>query len=576
VSRHPDPARGADTGEFDLGVIGAGINGAAIARDAALRGLRVLVLEQGDLCSGTSAWSTRLIHGGLRYLEHAEISLVRESLRERETLLRTAPHLVRPLELLLPIYRGDARGPRMVRAGMIAYDLLSLDKSLPRHRALSLAQTREREPGLTPSGLRGAAVYFDCQVTFPERLVTELVLAARAAGAAVRTYTRVERLVARPAEAGAGTGSGAPSGFEVAARDVLTGAELRATARCVVNAGGPWVDRVLTRVAGNGADRATAPRLIGGTKGSHIVVAPFPGTPRQALYAQARSDARPFFIIRWNGLVLIGTTEVRFDADPVEAVATPEEIEYLLAETRRLIPGCGLGGQSVLYSYAGVRPLPPEDEVPAAVTRRHMVREHGPEVPGLFSIIGGKLTTHRGLAEEVVDAILARLGREHRRSTTGTTRLPGFVDRDEAADLTRRIEDKLIRAQRTGTDLEARQVRHSAERLVSLYGSRADGPAGLAAAEPGLARVIDPDTGALGAEVAWALEAEGARTLADVLLRRTMIGLGRRVGLPAVDDAAAVAAAVLGWSPGQARDEAEAYRAERRRRSPVLGPAGVI
>ena len=181
--------------QFDVIVIGAGINGAGIARDAAMRGLKVLVLDKGDIGGGTSSWSTRLIHGGLRYLEHGEVGLVRESLHERERLLNIAPHLVRPIEMLVPVYETAKRGWWTIRAGMIAYDLLSLGKSLPRHQMLSRDETLARAPGINSSGLLGAAVYFDAQVEFTERLVVENVLSAIKHGATLITYARVNKLV---------------------------------------------------------------------------------------------------------------------------------------------------------------------------------------------------------------------------------------------------------------------------------------------------------------------------------------------------------------------------------------------
>ncbi len=256
-----------DHSSFDLIVIGAGINGAGIARDAALRGLRVLLLDKGDVASGTTSWSTRLIHGGLRYLEHAEIGLVRESLRERERLLKIAPHLVHPLPLLIPIYQGDARGPLTIRAGMMAYDALSFGKSLPHHQMLDRDAARQRAPGLSADRLRGAALYFDGQAEYPERLALENALDAKAHGADVRTYHEVDEI-----EVEAGRVSG------IAGHDVLTGQRFRARAPIIANVAGPWVDDVLA-----GAPITAAKRRIGGTKGSHIVVAPFPGVPQDGL-----------------------------------------------------------------------------------------------------------------------------------------------------------------------------------------------------------------------------------------------------------------------------------------------------
>src|SRR5215203_1512655 len=230
------PNAGQPLDRFDLIVIGAGINGAGIARDAALRGLRVLILDKGDVASGTTSWSTRLIHGGLRYLEHGEIGLVRESLRERERLLRIAPHLVRPLPLLLPIYRGDQRGRWLIRAGMVAYDVLARDKSLPGHRMLDRAAALGRAPGLAEPGLLGAALYHDAQVEYAERLALENVLDARAHGAEIRTYYQVGEVL---------RADGCVLG--VTGNDVLTGEPFRYVAPVIINLTGPWVDGVLAR-----------------------------------------------------------------------------------------------------------------------------------------------------------------------------------------------------------------------------------------------------------------------------------------------------------------------------------------
>ena len=301
--------------QFDVIVIGAGINGAGIARDAAMRGLKVLLLDKGDIGGGTSSWSTRLIHGGLRYLEHGEFGLVRESLRERECLLNIAPHLVRPLQILVPIYKHARRGVWTMRAGMIAYDVLSFRKTLPRHRLLSLAETLQQAPGLSSEGLLGAAVYFDAQVEFAERLVVENALSAVEHGATVVTYARVDRFIVeagkvrgveftrvqRPTSNVQSQLTPGTAGVSQLRREghgssptIWEGSESEhhsATARIVINAAGPWVDQVLGESAGD------SPRLIGGTKGSHLIVARFPGAPDTAIYVEAETDDRPFFII---------------------------------------------------------------------------------------------------------------------------------------------------------------------------------------------------------------------------------------------------------------------------------------
>jgi glycerol-3-phosphate dehydrogenase len=394
---------------YDVIIIGAGINGAGIARDAAMRGLKVLLVDKGDIASGTTSASTRLIHGGLRYLEHFEFGLVRESLRERETLLKIAPHLVRPLPITIPIYKHSKRGRATIRAGMLAYDLLSLDKSLPRHRMFSRGETLKQLPGLNPAGLLGSALYYDAQVEFPERLVLENVLAAREHGAEVLTYTPVTNFIAE---------GGSVSGVEF----VSEGQSQFARAEIVINAAGPWVDRLLERAP------VESPRLIGGTKGSHIVVPPFTGAPANAIYLEAQSDQRPFFIIPWNGNYLIGTTDIRFEGDPDEVCSEPWEIDYLMSETNLAFPSAQLTRERILFTYAGVRPLPrTDDKEEQSITRRHFIREH-PQLKNLLSIVGGKLTTYRSLAEECVDLIFRKLGRRAPPCTTAKEVLPGAVN----------------------------------------------------------------------------------------------------------------------------------------------------
>lgn len=432
---------------FDVAVIGAGINGAGIARDAALRGLKVIVLDKRDMCSGCSAISSRLIHGGLRYLEYGEIPLVYESLHERRYLRLTAPHLVEPLRICIPIYRGARRGPLLIRLGMILYDLLSWRKTVPRHEMLSEAQLTKAEPGLAAEGLRAAARYYDAQVTYAERLVLENLLAARSAGAAIRTHSEVTHIVVK---------EGAVEAVDY--RDAA-GREVRVPVRLVVNAAGPWVDRVLDAAAG------PTRRLIGGTKGSHIIVSSFGGAPHDAFYVEAAADGRPFFIIPWNGLYLIGTTDIRYDGDLDEVRASDEEIEYLLAETNRVFPQARLSRAAIHYAYAGVRPLPRKEKGPeSAITRRHIIRENADIARGLVSIIGGKLTTYRSLAEHTVDKLARLLGRRLPRCRTREIDLPGAWGLDRARDALSAL-DCLADA--------------GVERLLKVYGGRAAAIAGL-------------------------------------------------------------------------------------------------
>jgi glycerol-3-phosphate dehydrogenase len=500
---------------FDVAIVGAGINGAGIARDAALRGLRVVIFDKNDMCSGCSAISSRLIHGGLRYLEYGEVPLVYESLRERRYLRRTAPHLVAPLRVCIPVYDGARRGRLLVRLGMIAYDLLSWRKRVPSHEMLSAAESRAAEPGLAAAGLRGMARYYDAQVTFAERLVLENLLAAIAAGAEVHTHTEVAAIDVR---------NGAVAGLRYRRAD---GGEGYAAAKTIVNAAGPWVDRVL------GVAPGPAKRLIGGTKGSHIIVGRFDGAPADAFYVEAAADGRPFFIIPWNGQYLIGTTDIRYDGDLDHIRASGPEIDYLLSETNRIFPRAGLVREDIHYAYAGVRPLPYQEEGPeSAITRRHIITENTDIARGLLSIVGGKLTTYRSLAEQTVDTLGHLLGRRLPSCRTRDTDLPGAWGIDAARAALARI-DVLSAA---GID-----------RLLAVYGGRGAALANLCKQQPELARTLDPDDRVLAAEVPFAMREEFAANLEDIVFRRMMIGLDADLGRDLFREVAALAAAEAGW-----------------------------
>jgi glycerol-3-phosphate dehydrogenase len=505
---------------FDIAVIGAGINGAGIARDAALRGLSVIVLEQSDLCSGTSWASSRLIHGGLRYLEYGEIGLVYESLHERRNLRRVAAHLIKPIRICIPIYESAKRGPLLIRLGMIAYDLLSYGKALPGHEMLSRDRLLAEESGLGPDKLRAAARYYDSQVTFAERLVLENLLAARSAGAEIHTYSKVDKITVADAAAHTIVYTDQES---VVAEDV--------TASVIVNAAGPWVDSVL------GVVTEGAPRLIGGTKGSHIIVGSFDGAPRDAIYVEAAADGRPIFIIPWNGQYLIGTTDIRYDGDPGKLRASRQEIDYLLSETNRVFPRAGLGVDDIHFTYAGVRPLPYRAKGPeSAISRRHIIKQHRDIGSGLFSIIGGKLTTYRSLAEQVVDRVGKVLRRELPECRTHDTPLPGGWGLDESREAL------------TALDILSES---GVKRLISIYGGRAIGVVELGQRHKDLAHCIDADRRILAAEVVFAIREEMARTLVDIVYRRMMVGLDADQGRALYDAIATLAAAEFKWDPGQ-------------------------
>ena len=493
---------GADS-EYDVVVVGAGINGLGIARDAAERGLKTLLVEQHDLCAGVSAWSGRLVHGGLRYLEHMDLALVRESLRERERLFKLAPHLVKPVWLIMPFYKKNRRPSWMIWMGMMAYDFLSLDKSVSFHRIASKAKVSERFKGMAQNGLGGAALFIDGQVEYAERLCVEIALDAKQAGCDVRIHTKAV-------------------GFEVADGKV-TGVKLQnaagelsvVNAKAILNAGGPWVDRVnepLKELKGE--------RYMGGTKGSHIIVDPFPGAPNDVIYYESQADGRLVLVIPWMGRYLIGTTDTKYDEEPDSARADNTEVYYLLSEVNTLIPKAKLSRADILYTYSGVRPLPYAPGVSEwKVPRSHIVKEHSPEgLKGFYSIIGGKLTTYRQLAEDAVDLVLKNSFGKKVATKTKDAMFPGAQTTDFAA-----LKTKLLKSSKLQAD--------TVNRLIALYGSRAELVADYAVKNPKLAERFDPKSAAIAAELALAINDEFAETLTDIFARRILLAFEPGHGL---------------------------------------------
>jgi len=521
---------------FDVIVIGGGINGAGIAYDAADRGLSVYLAEKHDFAYGTTFRSTKLIHGGLRYLEHYEIGLVRESLREREILLHLAPHLVKPIKFVLPVYEDNKYGYGKVKLGLMAYDILSYDKSLKNHTSYDCAELHTLEPDIRTKNCSGGFVYYDCQVEYPERLCLANIIMARCAGAEVHNYTEVTGFLRE---------HGRVSGVRV--RDLRTGEEQEVHGRIIVNAAGPWVDDVLEL-----RERQTK-RKMGGTKGSHILLPKFRSGPRHAIYVPAHQDGRPFFIIPWRNYYWVGTTDIRYDGPLEDVHSTKAEVEYLLNEVNFVFPLAQVSETDILLTVAGVRPLPATDSdtEEAEITRRHIIYDHEDEgADGLISIIGGKLTTYRNLAEETVDTIFEKLDLDVPDCRTRENPILG----GDIENIEQYMRDRVAKyACKTGLSQE--QITY----LISLYGTQFRQIIELAEANPELKQPICDGHPAIRAQIVFAVQNELAETLDDVYLRRTGIALSADRGLPCAKEGAKLMGNFLGWRRRRVKQEIARY-----------------
>ena len=518
-------------------VIGAGINGAAVFRDLALNGVRVLLVDRGDIAEGASSALSRMVHGGLRYLETADFALVREGATERNRLLRNAPHLVGPLRTMVPLYdrwggtlaaigrffrrpvEASRRGAVLIRIGLALYDWLGRrERTMPQHRMLGRDAALAAMPGLTRS-ITAAAEYWDGWVSHPERINLELVLDA------LRDAPRAEALTYAAAEGFTAEG--------VTLRDTITGETLHIAPRIVVNAAGAWIDRV-------NAPMGINQRMIGGTKGSHLVI-DHDGL-RDALggamlYFEA-PDGRTCIVFPFLGNVLLGTTDIRVeDADGVRC--TDAEVDYLLDVLKQVLPDVAIGREHIRFRYAGVRPLPHVDAAtPSLIPRTHslVASEATPERAfPILSMVSGKWTTFRAFGEQAADEALRRLGHARTRSTAA---LPIGGGAGFPADRAAWLRDV---AQETGVA----EPRIAA--LFDRYGTRARDAARAIAAGPDAPLPALPDHST--AEIAWIAREELVTTLSDVILRRTLIALRGQASEEAVRDVAGVLADTLGWTP---------------------------
>jgi glycerol-3-phosphate dehydrogenase len=520
--------------DYDVVIIGGGMAGAGAARDLALRGLSVALLDKGDFASGTTSRSSKLVHGGLRYLELFDFGLVRESLRERETLRQLAPHLVRPLPFLVPIYRDSSRGLIKVRIGLRLYDWLTPGRRRERARVLKPVDALSLEPGIGAEELRGAGYYFDDLLVFPERLCLENVLAAGRRGALAWNYADVEELVRNR--------EGRLNGVRV--RDLLSGRVATLRARVVVNATGPWVDLIRERAGIQEHGR----HIVRRTKGIHCLL---PRLTEHAVY-HSTSDERMIFVIPWREFSLVGTTDTDFEGDLDRLFATREEVAYLLAEVRKALPDPRVTPEHVAYTYAGVRPLSYEEgKAASAVSRAHkVVAEEG----GRFlSITGTKLTCFRSLAAHLGDQVMRTLGRKG-ASRTGQVTLDG-ADEDVGRVQAHTWLDVSPEIATSGLP------RQTLEALVATYGRAYGRVIELAGKVPGGMERLCPQNPDIVAQLHLAVQDELAVSLQDVLLRRTGIGASACQGLDCAESIAQRLVPLLGWSPRRLGAELDAYHA---------------
>ncbi|HXU87831.1 MAG TPA: glycerol-3-phosphate dehydrogenase/oxidase [Methylomirabilota bacterium] len=531
MSGRPQPLADAD---YDVVIIGGGMAGAGAARDLAMRGVSVALVDKGDFGSATTSLSSKLIHGGLRYLELFDFGLVRESLAERQRLQRLAPHLVKPLPFLVPIYRDSSRGLVKVRLGLKLYDWLTPGGARERYRVLRPIDALSLEPAIRPDDLRGAGYYFDDLLLFPERLCLENILSACRHGARAFNYCQVLSVVRDQRGAVAG----------VTARDLLTGTVATLGARVIVNAAGPWVDdlRELAGVSERGR------HVLRRTKGIHCLL---PRMTERAIYHSTRDD-RMIFVIPWREFSLVGSTDTDFAGDLDRVWATRDEVEYLLGEVRRALPDPRVNTEAIAYTYAGVRPLSHEEGKRASdVSRAHRVVA---EAGGRFlSITGTKLTCFRSLAEELGDAIMRTLGRRGPGHTA--TRMLDGTDEDSARVEARAWLD--VSPEMAASGLPADTL----ETLITTYGRVYPRVVDLIGKVPGGAERLCPTNPDVVGQLHHAVQDEMTVSLQDFMLRRTGIGTSSCQGEDCAEPIARRMAALLGWSARRLDAELEAFDA---------------
>lgn len=535
---------------YDLLIVGGGINGLATAWDAALRGLKVALIEKGDFGAETSSATLKIVHGGLRYLQHLDFIRSRESIRERSTLLGIAPHLVSPFSFVVPTYGCGMKSRAFMTIGLVMNEMVSFDRNrrladparrIPPGRVLSRKECLEQVPGVKEEGLTGGVLMWDAQMYNSERLTLSFGLSAGGCGADLTNYVEAVALL-REGERVTGA----------RVRDLAGGGEFEIRARVTANMTGPWTDILLgllerpdpeRRVLRSKGIQIVTPAL---TRGTGLAVASRYRDP-DALFSRG---ARHYFITPWRGVSLVGTTDTVYEGDPDAFRITDRDIRDFVAEINEAFPGAGLTREKVPFAVGGLRPITEQNlETGSQVARKYEVTDNAKDlgVEGLVTVIGVKYTTCRFLAEKVVDLVFRKLGRTPPAAATASTPLAG-------GDIGRFEDFERELVERPPAGMDGTVMRH----LARNYGTRYRAVTDLVAADAKLGRFVPGSREVTRAEIVHAVRNECALRLEDVVLRRTDLGTLGHPGGEALRVCAELMGAELGWDGKKKEREIEA------------------
>jgi len=524
---------------FDVIVVGGGITGASVAYEAATRGLTVALLEKKDFSWATSAATSKMIHGGMRYLANGEIGLVRESLRERRVLENIAPNFVYPMPAMMTHNSTQFKNNKwVVKIGMLMYDALSYDKNftwdkskkIPMHKTISRQEVLKREPNVRPAGLTGASIFYDCNSIFPERLTLAFIKSAVAYGAKVSNYTQIDGFLLNDRHEVTG----------VQAKDLLSGATHKISGAITINCGGPWADILLGLVKSNGKGSELCR-----SEGIHVITGRKMISGKYMVGSMTQSG-RHFFLIPWRGHTLIGTTDKPFTGNPDDYHVTRHSIDELIAEVNASFGDGKLSFADVRHTFGGLRPLVEDQtEETYVCSRRYEIYDNAEEgLNGMITVEGGKYTTSRKLAENCLKTVATKLGRPLGKSITDKHHLSGCAIPD--------MNTFISNVHRDNKDFAAQTL----EYLSRNYGTEHNAILKLAREDSSLAQVVNAD-GEILAQVTYAVRHEMARTLADIVMRRTGIGTLGNPGDEVLQKVATLAAKELGWDAGKVKQEIE-------------------